>query len=820
MENTRLQKLTNHALNSSHIVALNAPPGFQKKQLLKYIAEYQQTVGEVLYFDRLDHIENPEAAITAIREAKPDTVIIIADAGSVDPAYLHLVLERHERNGCQSKVILSLESLDQLDMTPVISGENWSIIGPSALALDDDEVSMGLSQIAKKRDRDAIAKLAGRWPFAFNTMVAHNLRTKSMPHSELDTDLVLDSGLYQFVDQRILSNLSTEEQEALTRASSLTVPDRIFLQHFGHDNTILSVLCRRLAGLVERSGSSYLINPVLRISLLLKSMLTDPELHNSRLLEIADQCSSAGLLSDAARLASMAGAPERVRFYAETHGGIDIWLTCGFPMLKALVDNAAHETIEASPTMRMMKCIVDLKTAQVHKAQFELNAMANDPEIASIMKAELEVIRMTLLVYGCSLERNDDLEMLREMSGAGRSDPIWRGFIATLGCVLNSQRARLGIAEDYLREARFEAERADSRYNKMFLYVHETNIDLAKGQLARARGHIAEGRSIWLNEFPDDEEVATVFSAISASINYEYGRLTSARKALRKSALRLPGSEAWFDIYFAAYEPMARIYLRDHNIEATLKLLSKEKAKLEECGLTRVAELIGGVAECLHGEAYIKGDIDYPTNNKDPLSEKATWSWQEREVFMLVNAHRLNAQGNTNKAIKYLLNAHKLALSDDLGRSAFRFKLLIFLLQHRTDDRVAAQKLLVELIRTGTRLGILQILVDLVEPYLESYRGYLLQDGCFSEPEAKFLSKITRKSSKPNIQASAQLSLREAEVLSALVGGGSDKELARKLGLSAHGVRYHLKNIFRKLQVHDRLSAVSTARRIGLVDSD
>ena len=45
---------------------------------------------------------------------------------------------------------------------------------------------------------------------------------------------------------------------------------------------------------------------------------------------------------------------------------------------------------------------------------------------------------------------------------------------------------------------------------------------------------------------------------------------------------------------------------------------------------------------------------------------------------------------------------------------------------------------------------------------------------------------------------------RELDVLFALDQGGPDKLIGRRLGVSEHAVRYHLKNIYRKLRVHDR----------------
>ena len=46
-------------------------------------------------------------------------------------------------------------------------------------------------------------------------------------------------------------------------------------------------------------------------------------------------------------------------------------------------------------------------------------------------------------------------------------------------------------------------------------------------------------------------------------------------------------------------------------------------------------------------------------------------------------------------------------------------------------------------------------------------------------------------------------------MLEALSGGKSDKAIGRDLGITEHGVRFHLKNLYAKLGVHDRAAAVS-----------
>src|SRR3546814_20361486 len=64
----------------------------------------------------------------------------------------------------------------------------------------------------------------------------------------------------------------------------------------------------------------------------------------------------------------------------------------------------------------------------------------------------------------------------------------------------------------------------------------------------------------------------------------------------------------------------------------------------------------------------------------------------------------------------------------------------------------------------------------------------------------------------------ASLSEKERRLLRFLANGLSNKDLSDRLSVSTNTVKWHLRNIFEKLQIKNRVQAIALARRFGLID--
>jgi LuxR family maltose regulon positive regulatory protein len=67
-------------------------------------------------------------------------------------------------------------------------------------------------------------------------------------------------------------------------------------------------------------------------------------------------------------------------------------------------------------------------------------------------------------------------------------------------------------------------------------------------------------------------------------------------------------------------------------------------------------------------------------------------------------------------------------------------------------------------------------------------------------------------------EIAATLTERERNLLHHVARGMSNKDLANRLSVSTNTVKWHLRNIFEKLRISNRVQAIAVARHLGLID--
>jgi LuxR family maltose regulon positive regulatory protein len=175
------------------------------------------------------------------------------------------------------------------------------------------------------------------------------------------------------------------------------------------------------------------------------------------------------------------------------------------------------------------------------------------------------------------------------------------------------------------------------------------------------------------------------------------------------------------------------------------------------------------------------------------------------------------------------------AMPRQRDRVTLRIKLHLLdaMLQQRRNNRAAAHRALRRALELAQPGRMIRTFIDegdhIVGMVREEYRNAAVIRGTVSEPFAAdraFLEQVLLAASCEGGQTPAtpapplaELTDREHEILTFLASGVLNREMAERLYVSENTVKFHLKNIYSKLDVANRLQAVTAARQLGLIQA-
>lgn len=99
----------------------------------------------------------------------------------------------------------------------------------------------------------------------------------------------------------------------------------------------------------------------------------------------------------------------------------------------------------------------------------------------------------------------------------------------------------------------------------------------------------------------------------------------------------------------------------------------------------------------------------------------------------------------------------------------------------------------------------------------ELLEGLLARRVVASDTVTRALFLVAAHSS-PRLRTRYGLSARELQALKLVAAGATNREVARSMGISEHGVKRHLSQVFAKLGTTNRTMAASVALNEGLLD--
>ncbi len=339
----------------------------------------------------------------------------------------------------------------------------------------------------------------------------------------------------------------------------------------------------------------------------------------------------------------------------------------------------------------------------------------------------------------------------------------------------------------------------------------------ALAQIAAVNGHLRQAHGIYQDGLRLAGKSAFMAPGYTyaglANVLCEWNELDAALEYARQG-VELCKLIAQAEILMTAYTSLARVRLARREFEAALATLEEARRVASEISAWSLDTILILQARLWLAQGELEPALRWARESGYSLDEPASF---HREQGLLTLARLRMAEGQPGQVAPLLERLRQEAEKSGRTGSLIEICALQALNLRAEGDTKPARELLEKALRLAEPEGYLRIFVDEGEPMrslLEDCRKQAHQPDPYLD---KLLKAFPGGQAAPKPALIEPLSERELEVLRLLAVGRSNPEIAGELFVSLNTVKAHVKNIFTKLGVHNRLEAAQRAREMQLI---
>jgi LuxR family maltose regulon positive regulatory protein len=758
-----------------------------------------------------------QALLGAIERAGNPWYLVIDDADRASKAVVHEVFGPLARF-LPANLTVAFASRDPeiLDLSDFEQRGLVLRIDSAALRFTREEVRELWGRSVTESQVRSVEQRSGGWPALLQLM----LQKGSTPHFDsAATPARGAAAVAAFFESRLLARLDPDTRRVLL---SLTLLDR-FSPSIAREITgaaeVDTALDRLIAvGVVTRStnedGIVYTIHSLLRSYLASRFAAEQPDASRNCHATAARVFLRMRRPVQAVKHAAATGEMEFLGDIVEAIDPLMLGITEGFPRLRQIVRLVPDSLARARPRIGYACVASAIKAGRLRDAKQLFTALEGTPprealgtQSASVIAFERALCHSLLAVYkGTPIHDHDIAALDAPPADDSSLAPFVRSLAETLRSFIQAQAGHFTDAKASAWRAIEHADEAGSPYAAFFMYCDLGMITGIEGDAAGAVAFFDRGVEACASPVRLDERLTYIRDAFRLELEHEIAPLDAARSArLKNICVRLPTLEGWLDVYSAAFRTYSEQLFVGGDLAAALAILSAGVEHLREQEIEAIPSVL--VAQralllALSGDAAAaRAELTtLPAADLDPIA-LALHPWRVAEAFTEAQAAIHLAAGERLPPLDLDLAIDRAASSGNV-RSEVRFRRLRAAFAERST-------LDVDPTENDSRLR-----------ELEDRSGFRRSASLYERGDVS-VSGTTRLPGPRTAVALAPrrdfFSGRELDVLARLERGLSDKVIAMDLGITAHGVRYHLKRIYAKLHARDRGEARTKAARLGLV---
>lgn len=540
------------------------------------------------------------------------------------------------------------------------------------------------------------------------------------------------------------------------------------------------------------------------------------------LLSAVDHAFLAGSASLAAEIIEASGGWQRV--YMTKRGGPGLF--------RRLADMADEVDLPSYPLTTLGLAVVSAKTGQLDAADHYMALARKTPKIASEGVGQaLRVIGVLLALYADRWVSAAELAALEaDLMREDGLTLVHRGLSLNMLSYNFLIRSDLERAQHYGRLAMQTFRDGGAEFGAIHLYLHT-------GQAAYFDGDIVTAEECYdmlaleaVRLMGRGSDLDAMGNVLKAEVLTARGDIEGAEQRLAWALPHVERHDAWHDLLAAGFTAQQRVLRMKGDIIAAHAAMDRARAVARRRGFDRLTRLIdseraglllasGDIEEAVRfAEANGLGErlaADGPANDLSIRLRGGVpalfWTRIHLQGGDLVQARAIFSRLLTQQKQKpHVVRAIELAL----------IEIRLSLAENRP---AAAAGRLADLLLTQP-LADYRTLVLLEGNAFSHDLTVLARDADLPELIRRRLETVLAGSASGEASAATRaapvnaLTEREQAVMRLVSEGLGNKEIGRRLSLSDNTVKFHLRNIFAKLNVTTRTAAVSAARQSGILD--
>lgn len=637
----------------------------------------------------------------------------------------------------------------------------------------------------------------------------------------------------------VLRDLDPEAMELLTECSIVDIlePGVCDAIRGSHESSqVLARLARRETFLepIEAAAASWRLPKLLREALAHRAAERAADRVLAAHMRAAEHFEAAGNVREALRHCVQANNPAAAAAALERAAPLFLIITQGDLRGQELLELIPDAQLQRFPRLALCRAFLDFKRGLEDEARSSLEVLAQrtnhytqdrpggDP---TQLKAESLCLELLTELYQSSRVSLDYLgELEQQLAVVTKSDARLVSFFRIALGMLYKLRGDLEIAESHFTQCQRLNAAYPTGWFTLWLSYHLGAIALARGHLMEARYQLQAGLKIWHREFRDHPTFRTVSKLALAEIDYETDSLHEAQIKLGDGLYTAAHIEGSYESYAASYELAMMIHWHAGHPDQIESLLARGAA------LQRVGALLERYLPALRIRFdLLEGQLDAAQRTIDQHQFDQHWwaatfhdafTYREWDLIGVCLCHIALLQRNYVRARQTIDRLEQTARLSGRSRTLVKALILRAAIAHRESQEHQAIRHLLDALELAQPQGYRRVFLDeadLVRPLLAAIADHSetsVPAHLVTYAQSLHKALLPRGKSIPADRAVA-LSEREQDVLRELSLGHSNKLIARKLGLSAPTIKFHVNNIFRKLGVRKRAAAVAEAHRRG-----